>query len=226
MADRVVELGPNHRIIVDDSANTWNLQFYDSASAAWVDILTYDTANQKITSDVDINKSTPAAILRGTETDAIIASLKENGGAAQITDDTNAVTLLNLNANQPVVIDIPVPIVFESAQTGLAADSTGIKFTSQNIIPPLANYHTVAIEATWTAADTDSVMAVEIYDQDAGTVVASVSGNTGTDAKSSYATITAGNSLVVRANITTASATTGSTDDLNKAVIYFRVTLS
>lgn len=191
-------------------------------------IVTLDDTNQaqQINQDGVIEKDTPAIPLRGTESGGINASVKEDGGTVKVTDDTNSATLLNLNANQPVVIDIPVPIVFESAQTGLDATSTGVKFTSQNIIPPVANYHTLAIEATWDASNTDSVTAVELYDQDAGSVLASVSGNTGTDSKSSYVSPTAGNSLVVRANVTTASSATGATTDLNKAVVYVRITLS
>ncbi len=48
MADRIIDLGSNHRILVDDTANTWTLQFYDSADAAWKDMLSFDTANQRI----------------------------------------------------------------------------------------------------------------------------------------------------------------------------------
>ena len=49
MAEREHKFGPNHRILVDDTANTWELQFYDSAAAAWKTIMSYDTAAQRIT---------------------------------------------------------------------------------------------------------------------------------------------------------------------------------
>jgi len=48
MPERIVNLGPNHRIIVDDTALTWKLQFYDTVAAAWKDIMSYKTDTQRI----------------------------------------------------------------------------------------------------------------------------------------------------------------------------------
>jgi len=146
----------------------------------------------------------------------------------RIRDEDNAQDLSGLSKNTPHEWEQIIPVIFETAQTGLAADSTGVKFTSQNIIPTTAmlRYLTgVAVEATFTASQTDSVTAVEIYDEDAPGVIAPVSGNTGTDTTTGYSAITAGNSLVVRVNVTTASATTGATTDVDKAVIYLKFSL-
>lgn len=155
-------------------------------------------------------------------------SIRYDAAADQliVRDEINAKDLLKLSKNKPVVIEIPVPVIFEVAKTGLAADSTGVKFESLPIIPPVSDYLTVAIEATWTASATDSITAIEVYDATASAVKTSVSGNNGTDVKSSYVTVTAGNKLTVRVNVTTASATAGATTTVNKAILYFRYSLA
>ena len=115
-----------------------------------------------------------------------------------------------------------VPVIAEVARTGLVDSEAGVKWTSAEILIPPGAFWSAAIEATWTASATDSVNAIELYDATAGAVAASVSGNAGTNAKSSYACLTAGHRYVVRVNVTTASATAGATLDVTKAVLYIR----
>lgn len=117
------------------------------------------------------------------------------------------------------VITVPIQIA-DSKQSGLAADSIGVKWTSDFVVTiPPKNVSSATIRASWTASDTDSVTAIEVYDEDAGSVLGSVSGNTGTDTEGSVSGFTSGNKVVVRANVTTASATTGATTDVVYAVL-------
>jgi len=76
MPERIINLGPNHRIIVDDVANTWRLQFFDTLTATWKDIMAYKTDTQLITrllktaelSDDIITPAKLAAVKFGTVT--------------------------------------------------------------------------------------------------------------------------------------------------------------
>lgn len=169
--------------------------------------------------------------------------LKYTGGAFRITDNTDT-EVMNIETHQARHIaggadalsgltktqlaantirwSIQIPIIAETARTGLAADSTGVKWESIDLIFTSAEIEClkgVYIEATWTASATDSVTAIEVYDATAATVRASVSGNTGTNVRSSAGTIVAGNINRVRINVTTASATTGATTNVTKAVL-------
>lgn len=120
---------------------------------------------------------------------------------------------------KPIKGIVPVQIV-DSQQTGLAADSTGVKWTSdfvQKLAPQ--NINSATIRASWTASNTDSVTAIEVYDETTDSVLGSVSGNTGTDAEGSISGFTAGNSIIVRASVTTASTTGGATCDIIYAVL-------
>jgi len=109
MAERITELGPNHRIIVDDTANTWKLQFYDSAAGVWKDIIGYDTSGQKITTDLDVNKDIPATFLRGTETNAKTLALRENAGRLELRNETDNVTV-GLYPKQSATKDVTIPV--------------------------------------------------------------------------------------------------------------------
>jgi hypothetical protein len=181
MADRILNLGPNHRIRIDDTNNVGYIEFYNNVTGVWQSILQFDTANSK--------------------------------------------TLLKLSKDTQVEFDIIVPVIVEVSRQ-VAADSTGVKWTSVDLIPPVLNYVSVAIEATWTASTTDSVTAIELYDATAAVVKASVSGNAGTNVKSSYVSLTPGNKHNVRINVTTASATAGATATVTKALLYFKVKIS
>lgn len=135
-----------------------------------------------------------------------------------------------------VQIKVPVPIP-DSQQSGLAADSAGVKWTSSFRIPlKVTTQGTnaipvgVGIQASWTATATDSVLKVAVI-QDAGgttTEVVSVSGNTGTDSYAESTTIDTSqdSELYVQAEITTASGTGGATTDLQYATVVIIYQLS
>ena len=124
---------------------------------------------------------------------------------------------------------IIIPIISETPRTGLTADATGNKWASINIIPQAAEIDCLKgayVEATWTATATDSVTQIEIYDTTAAASLVSVSGNAGTDVRSSAATLTAGNTINVKVNVTTASATGGATTDVTKALLILQMGIS
>jgi len=125
-------------------------------------------------------------------------------------------------ASNTIRFGVQIPIIAETARTGLAADSIGVKWESIDLIfsaDELQSLKGAYIEGTWTASNADSITQLELYDVTAATIIASVSGNTGTNSRSTAGTITAGNVLRVRVNVTTASATAGATTDVTKAIL-------
>ena len=119
------------------------------------------------------------------------------------------------------VVHLTIPLQLIKDQTGLTADSTGVKYTSGKFKIITNGLKSAIIRATWSASNTDSVTAIELYDETAGAVVGSVSGNTGTDAESDdlSTAITNGNLHSLRVNVTTASATAGATTDVDYAIL-------
>ena len=139
------------------------------------------------------------------------------GGADELSGLTKAQV-----AADTIRFSVQIPAIFEVAKTGLAADSTGVKFESQDLVftaAELACVKGIYLEATWTASATDSITSIELYDVNSAAVLASVSGNTGTSVRSAAGNLTAGNYNRVRVNVTTASATVGATTDCSKAVV-------
>lgn len=188
--------------------------------------------------------SIPRVRLEGTEAGAADLSIRENAGVIEIYDEGTGTVVLTIESHQArhasggadeiagiakaqlaadtIQWGSQIPIIAESPQAGLAADSTGVKWTSIDLVflaAEIASLKGAYVEASWTASATDSVTAIELYDATAAAVLASVSGNTGTNSRSTAGTITAGNVLNVRVNVTTASATTGATTDVSKAVL-------
>ena len=116
-------------------------------------------------------------------------------------------------------IYIPIPIP-DSNQSGLAADSTGVKWTSNFKFKINTDRLVgVVLRASWSASESDSVAAIELYDIDSDSVRGSKSAN----AWSGDYTITSlyygTHYYIVRLNITTASATSGATVDLDYVVV-------
>lgn len=228
----VYEYNDTARSYFDTSTNLMHFQFYDSTAATWNDAFVFNVNTGKIsvigtiTQNILLNLSIPTMTFTGTEAGASTFNFNENAGIFTLQDITNGVSILKMNANQPVIIDIPVPVIFEVAQNALVATAVATVFTSLPITPPLGNYASVSIEATWTATATDSITEVSIYDTIAAAILESVSGNTGTNAISAYSAITATNPLEVQVNVTTLSATTGATTSVLKAIIHFRYTIS
>lgn len=108
----------------------------------------------------------------------------------------------------------------EGAQTGLAADTTGVKYEGkmrQQIDSSLwIGDRSVYIEAATASSAGDETVTVEIYD-DTGAVVAdsmTISGGSPRARSSDISgSLTEGNEVHVRWNVSTASATSGATFD-------------
>lgn len=78
---------------------------------------------------------------------------------------------------RPNAITLIVPVLGILEQSGLAADSTGVKYEGPRFKVKTAGLKSAKIRATWTASHSDSETAIELYDVTAGSVVGSVSGN-------------------------------------------------
>lgn len=137
-------------------------------------------------------------------------------GSKHIRDGTIPKSKLESNT---ITLIIPLQLIKDA--TGLAADSTGVKYTSGKFKIDTNGLKKAVIRATWTASATDSVTAIELYDETAGSVVGSISGNTGTDVESSdlSGSITDGDLFSLRVDVTTASATAGATTDVTYAIL-------
>lgn len=128
-------------------------------------------------------------------------------------------------------IQIKIPVMIpDSPQTGLAADSVGVKWTSAfKFRVPKRHLKDIVLRATWSASNTDSVTKIALIDQASGQTVCSVSGNAGTDVESTNfnSENLTGNGLVyVQAEVTTASATAGATFDIAYVVVEIRLGIS
>ena len=103
MADRIINLGATHRIRVDDAANKYYIEFYNSTTAAWEVVEQISTVNklieilETITQDVTIKKDTPALRLTGTESGAKDISIRENAGLIEMYDEAAAKLVRNLS---------------------------------------------------------------------------------------------------------------------------------
>ena len=145
----------------------------------------------------------------------------EHIGSGEIQTDNiadGAVTTAKL-AENAVVSRAYILGIYE--QSGLAADSTGVKYEGPRFKIDTTQVKSITLRATWTASNTDSETAIELYDVTAGSVIASLSGNAGTDQETSIdpANITSGNLLELRVNVTTASGTSGATTDVKYAIL-------
>ena len=140
-------------------------------------------------------------------------SLSGSNAAVYDSDENTVLTLLDETFKVPMLIP-------DSNQSGLAADSTGTKWTSNFRFKLDPNRVVSAVvRATWTASAADSVAEIELCSSDGSSHYGSVSGNSGTDAEGSVSGFLSGTLLTVRLNITTASATSGATVDLKYVVI-------
>jgi hypothetical protein len=222
MAERIMNFGPNHRIIVDDTFNMYKLQFYDIVATLWKDIIVYDTMTQK-TYALPPLKDDLREIF-GTDNDFALEYVSADD-VFRVRDLINSADLLRLKKNTPLQYECVIPVIAEVGRTGLAATSTGVKWESVVIIIPtieMMRYASIALEAVWTATHADSVTAIELYDSTAASVKTSVSGNTGVNVKTPYIALTIGNRHTLRINVTTASVTAGATTGVTKAMLYLK----
>ena len=145
------------------------------------------------------------------------ASRHAAGGADEITGI--AYTQLAVDTISFTVY-VPIP---DSPQSGLAADSTGVKWTTAF----RHEWHKrhlkkVRIRATWSATQADSVTKIAVRDVSSGNDVVSVSGNAATDEEAEQTdltNVTDGGLFEVYAEVTTASATGGATFDISYVVV-------
>jgi len=184
--------------------------------------LGFEDSNGVLQRQTDIDDSTKTVkIYDGSDTEIMDieahASRHASGGA----DAISGLTYDQLAADT-IVIEAPFPVP-DSQQTGLAADSTGVKWTS--VFKGRWNKRhlkAVRVRATWSASATDSVTKVAVKDVNVNADIVSVSGNAGTD-KEAEATdltnVTDGNLFEVYAEVTTASGTAGATFDISYVVV-------
>lgn len=108
----------------------------------------------------------------------------------------------------------------EGAQTGLVADATGVQYEGQmrQVVASalLDSNRSVYIEAATNSSAGDESVAVEIYDDTAAAVADSLTISGGSPRARSAdisGSLTSGNEVHVRYNVTTASGTSGATFD-------------
>lgn len=108
----------------------------------------------------------------------------------------------------------------EGGQTGLAADTAGVKYegATRQLLDPrlLEDARSVYLEAATAVSAGDVTVTVELYDDTAVAVAAShaiTGGSTRSRSADINASLTPGNEVHVRYNVTTASATAGATFD-------------
>lgn len=223
MAVRKIGHGPYHRTIIDDVANTWRLQFYDSVAATWKDIMVYDTDAQTISLDPRISKSIPAIRLSGTETGAKDLSLRENAGKVELYDNAAAAVPLDWLLNpllsytelkaDTIQLIVDIPILGDAAGGTVAADAIAIVNFAHTtcVLSAEAIKHlksaSIILDYKW-AATADGYL--ELYDVTGAAVRATSVLLVGAEASewlSLAATgLVAGNTHVVRANVTVAGA--------------------
>lgn len=187
----------------------------------------YLTGTKATLSDrAHISGSVPALQLEGTETNGENLSIRENAGSIELYDETAAATALTwdlapaLENASIAQVDQSRDLLPEAGQTGQVADATGVQYTgqtNQNVDSWLLNdERTVYVEGATASSAGDEVVDVEVYDPTAAVVVGSVSITGGSKRARSTdisASLTAGNDVYVRFNVTTASATAGATFD-------------
>ena len=243
MTEHIAELGiGKFRLKYDDATNTYALQWYDSATAAWKDVMTYNTATQRITRLIVTDELTDLLITTAKLADLAVVTAKladagvttakladaaattvklADAGVTEVKVADGAITKAKISADT-IRIEIPVPLLTNS-QTGLAADATGVKYETpyQLLVSAdmLQSAKAAYIEAHIEASATDSATAVEFYDVTAAAVRGSASANAGARVRSAdfKGSLVAGNEHTVRIDVTTASATAGATTGVQMA---------
>lgn len=185
----------------------------------------------KLRSDrVHVNASTPKVQLEGTESGAENVSIRENAGAIEKYNEANAAVddTWGFNpgiqegdfATDALQVWPHLNLQQEGEQAGLAADATGIKYSGQFYIQMDTDITKTAdalyVEAATSSSAGDEDVTVEVYDATAAAVIGSVVITGGSNRARSadfLASVTEGNAVYVRWNVTTASGTSGATFD-------------
>ena len=201
-------------------------------------VLSADTAGRAKMADgfVDSAKVLDGAIITAKLPDGVLTA--DAGGRAKVADGfVNSAKVLDGDlvkgdlAADTIRLEVPIPIL-TNEQTGLAADATGVKYTSAYTLlisaDMLQSAKAVYIEADIEASAADSATAVELYDSTAGVVRGSASGNAGDRVRSAdlKASLVGGNEHQARINVTTASATAGATTGSKRAALILVVGIS
>ena len=145
-------------------------------------------------------------------------------GDYHIKDKTIPYTKLQENT-----IEFYVSLMSISTIRGLPADSTGVKAVSglSNILKK--HIKEAKLIANISSIPSDATVRVELYDNTKGTVIASLefAGETGRKETSvDLSTVNDGDELVLRANVTTASGTSGATFDIWYASFVVKIGIS
>ena len=117
-----------------------------------------------------------------------------------------------------------VPVLIpDSNQKGLPADATGVQWTSTYKFKWDKTFlHKVIIRASWSSTESDSVVKICVKDEQSGNDVVCVSGNSGTDTEAEQSDLTNVSDAYlayVYAEVTTASATSGATFDIDYVTV-------
>ena len=232
MTEHIFELGAGKfKFKYDDATNVHALQWYDSAAAAWKDVMTYNTATQRITRLIVTDELTDLLITTAKLADAAVATVKlADAGVTEVKVADGATTKAKITADT-IRIEIPISLLTNS-QTGLAADATGVKYETpyQLLVSAdmLQSAKAAYIEAHIEASATDSVTAVEFYDATAAAIRGSASANAGARVRSAdfKGSLVAGNEHTVRIDVTTASATAGATTGVQMARLILVIGIS
>jgi len=173
--------------------------------------------------DIAIEKNIPALRLKGTETGAKDLQIRENAGLIEIFDTGAGTKSRDFDgsciragtvpkdalAANAIRLEIPVPLGY--IPTGLATDSTGVKFESKQYL--VSSDLLACAKAAYFESDlqqlTGGTVALELYDYTAAVVMASLSLSATTKRARSdniLASLVAGNYVGVRFNVTTAGA--------------------
>ena len=137
--------------------------------------------------------------------------------------DSGAIRINNFPENE---IQIGVIACVMASETSIAIDSTGVKaWTSRHYVPPEMVKHAkqgILIARASTPSATDAVVNVELYDDTAADVVASiqyagVGGVKSTTLDQDTVKQLAGHNVHIRINVVTASATAGASQGFQMA---------
>jgi len=160
MAEIIYTFGPNHRIRVDDTANAYYLEFYDSAAAAWKVLIQWDTASQKVKTNFPINKDAPAIVLEDTATGGVTRQYASTGGAAKILDgagaevvNLEAITSAHLAADTIQAV-LNIPILTDSISgAGTVAANERIYIDTNMLKHAKSAYWEISFDASTLTAD-------------------------------------------------------------------------
>ena len=103
-------------------------------------------------------------------------------------------------------------------QTGLSADSKGVKFTSPFRVRVDRCIRVIKLKASWKAFPADSITEVRVVGEKTGTI-ASISGNEVTDGESEGQTFADGELVYIEVEVKKVSSTVGATVDLEYVVL-------